>query len=150
ELMGSREIDYYASLQKHYGPMRTLAWLLVGLVGLAGTCAAVNTMYAAVAGRVREVAGPGTIGLSRPATSASLVQGSLHPSSLAALAGLGLALFLIQGVAVRFTMGAFTLQLDRTAILVGCVAGLALGVLGAVPPAWRAMRLSIVDALKAV
>ena len=36
ELMGSREAEYYASLQKHYGPMRALAWLLVGLVAVAG------------------------------------------------------------------------------------------------------------------
>jgi hypothetical protein len=47
-------------------------------------------------------------------------------------------------------MGAFTLQLDRPALLIGCAAGLGLGVFGAIPPAVRAFRMPIPDALKAV
>jgi len=150
ELMGSQEAEYYASLQKHYGPMRTMTWLLLGLVALAGACGAMNTMYAAVAGRVREFAALQSIGFSRRAIAASLLQESVILAALATLTATALALFLLQGVAVRFTMGAFSLQLDRTAILIGCSVGLGLGLLGAIPPAWRAFRLSIVDALKAV
>ena len=150
ELMGSREADYYASLQKHYGPMRALAWLLVGLVGVAGACGAVNTMYAAVAGRVREFAALQAVGFPRRAIALSLLQESVILAAVATLAATGLALVLVQGAAVRFTMGAFTLQLDRLALLVGCGAGLGLGVFGAIPPAVRAFRLPIADALKAV
>jgi putative ABC transport system permease protein len=150
ELMGSREADYYASLQQHYGPMRTLAWLMVALVAVAGGCGAVNTMYAAIAGRVREFAALQAVGFPRRAIALSLIQESVILSAAATLAATGLALALVQGVAVRFTMGAFTLQLDRTALLIGCGAGLGLGVFGAIPPAARAFRLSIVDALKAV
>jgi ABC-type antimicrobial peptide transport system permease subunit len=130
--------------------MRTLGWLLVGLVAVAGACGAVNTMYAAVAGRVREFAALQAVGFPRRAIAASLVQESVILSAAATLLASGLALALVQGVAVRFTMGAFTLQLDRTALLIGCGAGLALGVFGAVPPAVRAFRLPIADALKAV
>lgn len=150
ELMGSREAEYYASLRKHYAPMRTLAWLLVGLVAVAGGCGAVNTMYAAVAGRVREFAALQAIGFPRRAIALSLLQESVILAAGATLAAAGLALVLVQGVAVRFTMGAFTLQLDRTALLVGCAAGLGLGVFGAIPPAVRAFRMPIPDALKAV
>lgn len=150
ELMGSREAEYYASLQRHYGPMRAMGWLLVGLVAAAGACGAVNTMYAAVAGRVREFAALQAVGFPRRAIAASLVQESVILAAAATLVAAGLALVLVQGVAVRFTMGAFTLQLDRTALLVGCGAGLALGVFGAIPPAVRAFRLPISDALKAV
>lgn len=150
ELMGSREAQYYAALQKHYGPMRAMGWLLVGLVAAAGACGAVNTMYAAVAGRVREFAALQAVGFPRRAIGLSLVQESVILAAAATLVAAGLALLLVQGAAVRFTMGAFTLQLDRTALLVGCGAGLALGVFGAVPPAVRAFRLPISDALKAV
>ena len=45
---------------------------------------------------------------------------------------------LVNGAAVRFTMGAFALRIDGTAVLIGCGVGLALGVVGAVPPAIRA------------
>ncbi|HEX3152877.1 MAG TPA: ABC transporter permease [Gemmataceae bacterium] len=150
ELMGSREAEYYSSLQKHYGPMRTLAWLLVGLVAIAGGCGAVNTMYAAVAGRVREFGALQAVGFPRRSIAFSLLQESVILAAAATLAATGLALLLIQGVAVRFTMGAFTLQLDRLALLIGCGAGLGLGIFGAIPPAVRAFRMSIVDALKAV
>lgn len=136
--MGSREADYYATLRKHYAPMRTLAWLLVGLVAVAGGCGAVNTMYAAVAGRVREFAALQAIGFPRRAIAASLLQESVILAAGATLAATAIALVLVQGVAVRFTMGAFTLQIDRSALLVGCLAGLGLGVFGAIPPAVRA------------
>ena len=36
ELQTIRETDYYASLQKDYGPIRWLAWLVVLLVSGAG------------------------------------------------------------------------------------------------------------------
>jgi putative ABC transport system permease protein len=150
ELMGSREAHYYASLRKHYAPMRVLAWLLVGLVAAAGGCGAVNTMYAAVSGRVREFAALQAIGFPRRAITVSLLQESVVLAAGATLAAAALALLLAQGLAVRFTMGAFALQIDRTALLVGCAAGLGLGVFGAIPPAVRAFRMPIPDALKAV
>jgi ABC-type antimicrobial peptide transport system permease subunit len=150
ELMGSREADYYAALQKHYAPMRALAWLLVGLVALAGGCGAANTMYAAVAGRVREFGALQAVGFPRRAIAISLLQESVILAAGATLLAAGLALALAQGVAVRFTMGAFTLQIDRVALLIGCAAGLGLGVFGAIPPAVRAFRMPIPDALKAV
>jgi len=149
ELMGSRESDYYASLQKHYAPMRALAWLLVGLVSIAGACGAANTMYAAVAGRVREFAALQAVGFPRRAIALSLFQESVVLAAGATLAAAALALLLAQGVAIRFTMGAFSLQIDRTALLVGCAAGVGLGVFGAIPPAVRAFRMPIPDALKA-
>jgi ABC-type antimicrobial peptide transport system permease subunit len=46
-------------------------------------------------------------------------------------------------------MGAFELRIDRIAVLYGCGVGLLLGLLGAVPPAIRALRMDIVDGLKA-
>jgi ABC-type antimicrobial peptide transport system permease subunit len=150
ELMGSRESEYYASLQKHYSPMRSLAWVLVALVAIAGGCGAANTMYAAVAGRIREFAALQAIGFSRRAIALSLLQESVILAAGATLVASALALLLVQGVAIRFTMGAFTLQIDRVALLVGCAAGLGLGVFGAIPPAIRAFRMPIPDALKAV
>ena len=60
------------------------------------------------------------------------------------------ALLVINGTAVRFTMGAFLLRIDSVALLIGCGTGLLLGVIGAIPPALRAMRLPIAEGLKAV
>jgi putative ABC transport system permease protein len=47
-------------------------------------------------------------------------------------------------------MGAFTLRVDSVAVGLGCGTGLLLGVVGAIPPAIRAMRLPVAEGLKAV
>ncbi|MBC7853920.1 MAG: ABC transporter permease [Pirellulaceae bacterium] len=144
------EVSYYASLKKHYGPVRTVAWVIVGLIGGAGAFAGLNTMYGAVVGRVREIAALQTIGFSRRAIALSIVQEAVLLASAGALLATGLALLLLHGIAVRFTMGAFQLRVDHLAVTVGLCSGVAIGALGAIPPAIRAMRLSIVDALKAI
>jgi hypothetical protein len=150
ELHGSAEAAYYTSLQKHYEPLRIMAWLLVALVAVAGVCGAINTMYAAVAGRIREFAALQAIGFPRRALLLSLFQESILLAALATLTATGLALLLLQGMAIRFTMGAFALQLDPWAILVGCVVGLGVGIVGALPPAVRAFRVEVAAALKAI
>jgi len=57
---------------------------------------------------------------------------------------------LLNGLAVRFTMGAFTLRIDGVAILVGCGVGVLLGAAGAVPPAIKALRQPVATGLKAI
>jgi len=57
---------------------------------------------------------------------------------------------MLNGVAVRFTMGAFTLRIDSVAILIGCGVGLLLGVLGSLPPALKALRAEVATSLKAI
>jgi len=149
ELQAVSESDYYAGLQKHYQPVRMLAWLVVCLVAGAGVFSGLNMMTGAVAGRVREIAMLQAVGYHRRSILISLIQeGVLLAAAASVLAGL-LALCGINGLAVRFTMGAFTLHVDRVAVLVGCGVGLMLGVLGAIPPAIQALRLSVAESLKA-
>jgi ABC-type antimicrobial peptide transport system permease subunit len=127
-----------------------MAWLVVLLVAGAGGFAGMNAMYGSVVGRVRELATLQTIGFSRRAIGLSLIQEAVLLSATAALLASALALLLLNGAAVRFTMGAFALRIDGVALLLGSGTGLLLGVIGAVPPAVQAMRLPIVDALKAI
>jgi putative ABC transport system permease protein len=149
ELQSMQETDYYATLQKDYGPVRMLAWLVVVLVTGAGVFAGLNTMYGSVVGRIRELATLQTIGFARRAMLVSLIQEGVVLAAGASLLATLLALALVSEATVRFTMGAFTLRIDEVAVLVGCGIGLMLGVLGAVPPAVRALRMPLVDGLKA-
>jgi ABC-type antimicrobial peptide transport system permease subunit len=150
EIQATAETVYYTNIQKHYGPVRTMAWLVVLLVTGAGAFAGMNAMYGSVVGRVRELAMLQTLGFTRRAITISLIQESVLLAAVAALLASGLSLLLVNGAAVRFTMGAFALRVDGAALLLGSGTGLLLGVLGALPPAIQAMRLPIVDALKAV
>ena len=150
ELRALSETDYYQALQQHYRPVRVLAWVVVLLVSGAGVFAGLNMMYGAVAGRVREIATLQAMGFRRRAIVLSILQeGALLAAAASLIAG-AIALLLLNGLAVRFTMGAFALRIDSMAILIGCGAGLMLGVLGALPPAFKALRSEVATSLKAV
>jgi putative ABC transport system permease protein len=150
ELQAVGETAYYAALQKHYQPVRMLGWIVVLLVAGAGVFAGLNTMYGAVVGRVRELSTLQAVGYRRRSIAISLIQEATLLSMTASLLAATIALLLVNGTAVRFTMGAFALRVDSVAILVGCGTGLLLGVLGAIPPAMKAMRYEIVEGLKAI
>ncbi|MDP1561442.1 MAG: ABC transporter permease [Pirellulaceae bacterium] len=148
ELKAMSEPVYYKSLQTYYQPLRWLAWMVAGLVAGSGVFAGLNLMYGAVAGRVRELATLQSIGFRRRAILWSLLQeGGLLAAAASVLAG-ALATMLFHGAAVRFTMGAFALQIDAVAIVSGCGVGLLVGVLGALPPAWKILRVPVVLGLK--
>lgn len=150
ELRAIRETDYYATLQQHYKPVRMLAWAVVALVSGAGVFAGLNMMYGAIAGRIREIATLQAIGYRRRAILLSVIQEGVLLSATASLLSGIIALTLLNNMAVRFTMGAFTLRIDSVAILVGCGVGIFLGVLGALPPAFKALRESVAISLKAI
>lgn len=150
ELQSIRQTDYYEGLRKDYAPVRSLGWLMAGLIATAGVFAGLNTMYGSVLGRVRELATLQTLGYQRRALLLSLIQEATILAAAATLAAVALALLLVEGTAVRFTMGAFELRLDAVTLLAGCGTGLMLGVFGTLPPAFRALRMPVVDGLRAV
>lgn len=150
ELKAVPEAAYYASLQQHYKPVRMLGWLVVWLIAGAGVFAGLNTMYGAVVGRIRELSTLQAMGFRRRAITLSLIQEAVLLSVAGSLIAAALAFVLVNGTAVRFTMGAFCLRVDSVGILIGCGTGLLLGLLGALPPAIKAMRVNVVDGIKAV
>ncbi|WDI39929.1 ABC transporter permease [Bremerella sp. P1] len=150
ELQAARETEYYAGLQRDYGPIRWLAWLVVLLISGAGILAGLNTMYGAVVGRISELAMLQTLGFVRRAILLSLIQEGLLLAASASLLATLIALTVFNGASVRFTMGAFALRIDNVCILVGCGVGFLLGFLGSLPPAYRALRMPVVDGLKSV
>jgi ABC-type lipoprotein release transport system permease subunit len=150
ELEATPEVVYYTGLKRHYGPVRALAWVVAALVAGAGVFAALNAMYGAVVGRVRELATLQAVGFARRAIALALVQEAVVLAAAGSLLAAVLALVFVNGTAVRFTMGAFVLRVDAVAVAVGCGTGLLLGLIGALPPAVRAMRQPVAEGLKAV
>jgi len=150
DLQAVEQIKYFDTLRKDYKPVRLLAWLVAFLIFAAGVFAGLNTMYGAVVGRVRELATLQTIGYQRRAAIASIVQEGTILAVSASLIASAIALLIVNGSAVRFTMGAFELRVDSVSLLFGYGTGLALGILGSLPPAIRVLRLPVIDGLKAV
>lgn len=148
ELVALPEGAYYAKLMNFYGPIRMMIWITAGLVALGGFFGGLNTMFAAFASRVRELATLQTLGFSRLAIVFSMIQESLLASMSGALIAIVAAFFLLDGAAVKISMGAFGLSIDATAVVVGLLAGLGLGILGTLPPAWRCLTPEIPAALR--
>ena len=107
-------------------------------------------MYAAFAARVREVGMLEALGYTRIAIVMSLTEESVFASALGAIAGAVIGLLVLDDIAVRFSMGAFAIVVDAPVMFAGLAGGLIVGVIGAIPPAVRCLRLPIPEALKAV
>jgi ABC-type antimicrobial peptide transport system permease subunit len=149
ELVALRETAYYARLRAFFRPIQVMVWITAILIATGGLFGGLNTMYAAFASRVREVGSLQAVGFPRYAVVVSLVQESMLATAAGALLAAGVAVLALDGITVRFSMGAFGLVIDSTVLLAGVAAGLLLGVIGALPPAWRCLRLPIGEALKA-
>lgn len=148
EIVAIPERDYYASIAAFYRPIRIMILVTAALIALGAVLGGLNTMYAAFAARVREVGMLQALGFTRAAIVTNLAQESVFAAACGAIIGAALGLLLLDGLAVRFSMGAFALTLDPPVMLVGILAGLGVGLVGAVPPAVRCLRLPIAEALK--
>jgi len=150
ELKAISESSYYAAMQKHYRPVRMLGWVVVALVAGSGIFAGLNTMYGAVVGRIRELATLQTLGFRRRAILLTLIQEATLLSCAGALVACFVGLVFVDGTAVRFTMGAFMLSVDSVGIAIACGVAALLGIVGALPPALKAMRQPVVEAIKSI
>lgn len=150
ELSVVGESDYYGALSAFFQPLQIVTWITAILIAIGGVFGGLNTLYAAFAARTREFGTLRSLGYRKGAILLSLIQESVVVTMSGTVVACMLGLILLDGVSVRFSMGAFGIVIDSTVIVVGIVTGLALGIIGALPPAWRALNLSIPESLKAV
>jgi len=150
ELVAMTEREYYGKLANFFGPIKIVAWVTAGLIAVGGLFGGLNTMYAAFASRIRELGTLQSIGYRRTAIVWSMIQESTLATAAGGLIACAIGVFVLDGLAVRFSMGAFGLMIDETVIGLGLLTGLALGVVGALPPAIRCLKPTIPVALKAV
>lgn len=149
ELAAILETEYYDQLSAFYKPVKMMVWITALLIGAGGLLGGLNTMYAAFASRIREVGTLQSLGYSRRAIVINFLQESLLAAAAGAVIGSVLCLFILDGISIRFSMGAFGLIVDAPTIAFGLAVGLGLGFIGSIPPALRCLRLPIAEALKA-
>jgi len=150
ELTAIREADYYASLLHFYRPIQLMVWVTAILIALAGILGGLNTLHSAFAARAREIGMLQSLGYPRRAIVLSLIQESLIAAGASVVVAVVLAKLLLEGVSISFSMGIFQLVLNNTVLIAGASAGLFLGIVGALPPAWRCLNLPIPEALKSL
>jgi putative ABC transport system permease protein len=151
------ETVYYEEQADAANSLYVLVLVLAVVMATGATFGALNTMYAAVAGRTAEIGTLRALGFSRMAILLSFLSESLLLAGAGFVAGVALGIgamwavnTLLQGVAfsmMTFSVATVLLQPSGGGILLGLVFATAIGVLGGLAPAWRASRLRVVDAL---
>ena len=153
KLEGVLESDYYAKQTSSGTPIKVIGYVVGFIMAIGSIFAAMNTMYAAVAYRGREIATLRVIGFSRPAILTSFVLESLMLALLGAVAGI-LLMLPFNGMqtgtsnAVTFSEVVFSLRITPRVALSALIFALVMGFFGGLAPAWHAARQNILNALR--
>ncbi len=153
KLEGHLETEYYEKQTSSGGAIKYIGFVVAIIMAVGSSFAAMNTMYAAVAYRSREIATLRVIGFSRPSILTSFVLEALLLSLLGAIIGIVLMLpfnGMSTGIGnqVTFSETVFSLQMTWSVVLIAIVFSLVMGLLGGFFPAWHASRQEILAALR--
>ena len=154
KLEGSLETEYYEKQTSSGGAIKFIGTVVAIIMAIGSSFAAMNTMYAAVAYRSREIATLRIIGFSKPSILTSFVIEALLLSLLGAIVGIVLILpfnGMTTGIgnSLTFSETVFSLQLTGRVMITAVVFALVMGLLGGFAPAWQAARQDILTSLRA-
>ena len=159
KLEGKTERKYYDEQMITGAPIKALAFIVGFFTAIGAAFGAMNTMYAQVSARTREIGTLRAIGFSRRSILVSFVLEALLLCAVGGVLGvvftfLVFNLYLTQPTGTMnfrtFSEVLFNFRLTPPLIAGGLVFSLAMGLLGGFFPAWRAARLKIVNALREI
>jgi putative ABC transport system permease protein len=146
----NRESEYFAEQSKPFADfLKTVAYVVGGIMGLGATFGALNTMYSAVSARSREIATLRALGFGGGAVVVSVMAECLLFCLAGAALGILFAWAMFNGY--QHAMDGLVIRLAVTAELAATGLGFALllGLIGGLFPALRAARMPVADALRA-
>jgi len=154
KLEAKPEPAYFADLGDAGRPMQVLGQIITLILTVGAVFAAMNTMYATVAGRTPEIGTLRALGFRRREILASFQWEAILLTALGGVLGAGLSL-LFNGIRTgTVNMNtwsdvsyAFAVTPDLMAQGVGF--SILMGVAGGFLPAWRASRIPVTEAMRA-
>ena len=147
------EKEYYESQTSSAAPIKALGIFIAALMAVGASFAAMNTMYAAVARRTKEIGALRVLGFSRRSILLSFIIESVLIAALGGLIGCVLALP-VNGVTTgttnftTFSELTFDFRITAGLLLNGMIFAVVMGFVGGLFPAWRAAHEDIVTALR--
>ena len=145
ETQTQNEKDWIRAQIAQIGDIQFFVNAIIGAVLFTLLFLTGNTMMQSVRERVPELAVLKTYGYGNAAVTALVVAEAMALCIVAALVGLAIAAFAFPSV--FRALGAGGVPLPTSVVVVGLGIALLVALLSALPPVWRAQRLSIVDAL---
>ena len=152
-----REDEFYAKQSKQLAITLTfLAWFIGVIMSVGAVFGAVNTMYAAVASRTREIGTLLAVGFTPWSILTSFVIESLLIAGLGGVIGAILAFLFANGRSTgttnwdSFSELTFKVAVTPQVVVAGIVFALIMGLVGGFFPALRAARLPVVEAVRAI
>jgi len=147
------ETKYFEDQMTAAIAMKFLGYFIAVFLTFGAMFAAANTMFAAVAGRSREIGTLRALGFRRRSILASFMLESIMLCLLGGVLGCALTLpfnGISTGTAnwATFSELTFEFRFGPAVLLQGLLLALAMGVLGGLLPAIRAVRLNVVKALR--
>ncbi|MGH8028975.1 MAG: ABC transporter permease [Arenimonas sp.] len=145
---------YFSSQTRQFRQtIGVLAGFVTFVMALGAIFAALNTMYAAVAARGKEIATLRALGFGSMAVVLSVLVESLVLALVGGLIGALLAYLLFNNFSVstlgqNFTQVVFAFKVTPSLVVTGLLIALSIGFVGGLLPAWRAARLPITTALR--
>ena len=152
-LKAQTEVEYYQKQTSSAAPIKALGIFIAGLMAIGASFASMNTMYAAVARRTKEIGALRVLGFSRGSILLSFVIESVLIALVGGAIGCLLALP-VNGVTTgttnftTFSELAFNFRVTPRLLLNGMIFAVLMGFIGGLFPAWRAARENIVTALR--
>jgi len=149
------ETEYYRDQTQSAGLFQFLASFLAIIMSIGAAFAAMNTMYAAVGSRTREIGTLRVLGFRRRDIYLSFLIESVLLAAFGGVLGCALSLslnFLSTGTfsMTTFSEVAFQFRVSVTMLATGMGFALVMGVLGGLLPARLAARRPVLDALRSV
>ena len=152
-LQAVEETAYYEEQMTSSIAIKFVGYLMAGFLTFGAMFAAANTMYAAVASRAREIGTLRALGFRRRSILASFLFEAVVLCLLGGLLGC-LATLPFHGLSTgtanwaSFSEITFVFRFGPSVLLRGVLMAFVMGLLGGIFPAVRAVRLSIIDALR--
>jgi len=148
-----KEQDYYASMTEAGAPLEVLGIAVAVIMAVGSGFGAMNTMYAAIARRGREIGTLRSLGFSRISILMSFMFESIVLSLLGGVLGCLLAVplnGLTTGVGnfATFSEVAFQFRIGVMAVVVGLTFAAVIGALGGFLPALAASRRDLLQSLR--
>jgi putative ABC transport system permease protein len=154
DVMTSR--DYYSRQSEGLSKVIAVLGTVIGtIMAIGAVFGALNTMYAAVAGRAREIATLRALGFRGTPVVVAVMLETMLLALAGGVLGAGLAWLVFNGYQVstlgsNFSQVVFQFKVDPGLLWTGLKWALAIGLIGGLYPALRAARLPVTEALRAV